>query len=151
MPAPTLPLADVDAVASATCDEELVALLTSGTALADSPIRCAVTDPDTAARRRLDLALRMLRSQPRSHWCRTAGDGATVVLRWPLPARGMVLLPAADDGAAGGRPTVLVLAVGRAGGAPDVWRVRWAATPRTDVADRARALLSDLWPEPAVR
>lgn len=151
MPAPTPPLAHVDAVANATSDADLVALLTSGTSLADSPIRCAVTDPDTAARRRLDLALRMLRSQPRTHWCRMAGDGGAVVLRWPLPARGFVLLSGDDGPDGGGLPTVLVLAVGRAGGPADVWRFGCDGPACADVTDRARTLLSDLWPVAAVR
>lgn len=142
MTAPAAPLAAVDDVAATACDDELLALLTDGTRLGASPVRCPVTDADAAARRRLDLALRMLRGQPRNHWCRPLGDAAATVLCWPLPARGLVLYPPDRSG-----PTVLVLAVGRAGGAPDVWRFRWEGDPSPsadDLAGRARALLSDL-------
>ncbi len=144
MSAQAPPLAGVDEVASATCDEQLVSLLTDGRLLADSPIRCATTDPDPAAQRRLDHTLRMLRSQPQTHWCRAAGHGTVVVLRWPLPARGIALFPADGGSTAGTGPTVLLLAVGRAGGGPDVWRFRWDDEPSRAVGARARALLDGL-------
>lgn len=143
MTAPTAPLAAVDDVAATASDNDLLALFADGTRLGASPVRCPVTDADAAARHRLDLALRMLRGQPRNHWCRPVGDGAAVVLCWPLPARGIALCPAHGPG-----PTVLVLAVGRAGGVPDVWRFRWdddGSDPSAgDLGRRARALLSDL-------
>ncbi len=144
MTAAAAPLAAVDDVAATACDDELLALLTDGTSLGASRVRCPVTDADAAARRRLDLALRMLHSQPRNHWCRPLGDGAAVVLCWPLPARGLALYPPDCPD-----PTALVLAVGRAGGAPDVWRFRWddigaSDTDTGDLTGRARALLSDL-------
>lgn len=121
------------------CGDELVALLTGGTSLATSAIRSPVSDPDPDARRRLDLALRTLQSQPAAHWCRPAGDGTAVVLRWPLPARGVALYPAVIDG-----PALLLLAVGRAGGAPDVWRFRWDGEPVDSLGARARGLLACL-------
>lgn len=143
MAAPAAPLAAVDDVAATACDDDLLALFADATRLGASRVRCPVTDGDAAARDRLDLALRMLRGQPRNHWCRPAGDGAAVVLRWPLPARGLALYPPACSG-----PTVLVLALGRAGGAPDVWRFRWhddVPDPGSgDLGGRVRALLHDL-------
>lgn len=144
MPAPAPPLAGVDEVASATSAEELVALLTAGTLLAASPIRCPVTDPDATARGRLDLALRTMRSQPAAHWCRPAGEATVVVLRWPLPARGIALFPADDGSRAGNDPAVLLLAVGRAGGQSDVWRFRRDPGPMSPVGARAHALLDGL-------
>lgn len=132
-------MAAVDEVASGACAEELVALLTGGAVLAGSPVRCPVTDADDEARCRLDLALRMLRSQSRAHWCRPVGDGTAVVVRWPLPARGIALHAVGADPC-----LVLLLALGRAGATPDVWRFRFDAAT-TATTDRAWALVQDLW------
>lgn len=124
-----------DDLASRECDEALRRWVASGARLGDDPVRCPVTDRDDAARQRLDLALRMLRRQPVTQWCRSAGEGAAVVRSWPLPARGLVLHD--EDGTA----TTLVLAVGRPQGHADVWRFCFDGQP-CDVLDRGRALLA---------
>ena len=130
----TTAMTALDALASGPCGDALGRWVATGAALGDVPVRCVRSDDDAAARQRLDLALRMLHGQPAAQWCRPAGDGTVVVRRWPLPARGIALLPG-DEGAA-----TFVLAVGRPRGAADLWRFRFDGPP-CDVLDRGRELL----------
>ncbi len=130
----TTAMADFDALATGPCGEALGRWVATGSALGAEPVRCAVAEDDEVARQRLDLALRMLHGQPAAQWCRPAGDGTVVVRRWPLPARGIALLPGEEAAA------TLVLAVGRPRGGADVWRFRFDG-PSCDVVDRGRELL----------
>lgn len=127
-------MAAFDELTAGACGDALREWVTSGAALGDEPIRCPVGDEDPAARPRLDLALRMLHGQPSAQWCRPAGGDTAVVRRWPLPARGVALLPAVGDA------VTFVLAVGRPGGGADLWRFRFDDPPCA-VLDRGRELL----------
>ena len=124
-----------DEVVVGHCGSTLTAWVLAGAWLDDEPVRCPVTSTDQAARARLDLALRMLRGQPMTQWCRALGDGAAVVRSWPLPARAVTVHD--DDGAV----TAMVLAVGRSGGRADLWRCR-VDVPGVAVLDRALALVA---------
>lgn len=129
-------LANVDTIMSGPCGATLAALVTDATDLGGAPVRCPVTDQDGDARRRLDLALRMLPGQTASQWCREAGDGTVVVRSWPLPARAVALH--GQDGAV----LAMLLVTGRPQGAADVWRFRVDDTRQATVLDRARRLLA---------
>lgn len=133
-------LAGLDEAATTWGGEQLAAWVRTGAGLGGRALRCphdaaADVGADVAdARRRLDLALRVLRGQAEAHWCREAGDGAVaVVLAWPLPARGIALV-------ADGIPTTVVLGVGGPGGQADLWRFHLDRPG--DLTGRVRGLLA---------
>lgn len=104
-----------DEVVAAAPGADLADWVARADAVLGHPVRCSLTERETGARQRLDLALRMLSAEADGQWCRPAAGHVVVVRRWSLPARAVTLLT-------GGEAVACLLATGRPHDGVELWR-----------------------------